>query len=257
MEKKYIFFDIDGTLTDRKTDQIVPSAQRALEQLQANGHFVAIATGRAHYKAAPFMEEIGLENMVCCGGGGLVREHKLLRNKPLEIEKARALIHQAEELGYGMLIMLEDSIKVWAKDDKFREQVGERQEVTEYVFDPDLDVDSLEEIYKIYISISKEEEHRLTLKDTIGYLRFVPEYLIFQYDDKYSGIVEMMQLVGGELSDVVVFGDDTNDLVMFHPQWTNIAMGNAPQELKDKADYVTQPNVNDGIFKACRKFGWI
>ena len=51
MEKKYFFFDIDGTLTDRSTGKIVPSAREALDRLEANGHFVAIATGRAHYKA--------------------------------------------------------------------------------------------------------------------------------------------------------------------------------------------------------------
>ena len=49
MEKKYFFFDIDGTLTDRSTGKIVPSAREALDRLEANGHFVAIATGRAHY----------------------------------------------------------------------------------------------------------------------------------------------------------------------------------------------------------------
>ena len=51
MNKKYFFFDIDGTLTDRATGKIVPSAQVALNELQKAGHFVAIATGRAHYKA--------------------------------------------------------------------------------------------------------------------------------------------------------------------------------------------------------------
>ncbi len=257
MNKKYFFFDIDGTLTDRKTGQVVPSAIEALKLLQENGHFVAIATGRAHYKAVTFMEEIGLENMVCAGGGALVYQHKLLHNKPLDTEKARAIVHQAEDLGYGFLLMLDDSIKVWAKNDRFREQVGERQEETEYVFDPELDIDHLDAIYKIYLSIPKEEEDKLTLKDTLGNIRFVPEYLMFQYDDKYSGIVEMIKMLEGNLADVVVFGDDTNDLVMFRPQWTSIAMGNGAEVLKEKADYVTQANVDDGIFNACRKFGWI
>ena len=49
MEKKYLFFDIDGTLTDRSTGEIVTSAREALPRLEENGHFVAIATGRAHY----------------------------------------------------------------------------------------------------------------------------------------------------------------------------------------------------------------
>ena len=54
MEKKFLFFDIDGTLTDRATGEIVPSAKEVLQRLEENGHFVAIATGRAHYKAENF-----------------------------------------------------------------------------------------------------------------------------------------------------------------------------------------------------------
>ena len=36
MEKKYLFFDIDGTLTDRSTGEIVPSAREALTRLEEN-----------------------------------------------------------------------------------------------------------------------------------------------------------------------------------------------------------------------------
>ena len=59
------------------------------------------------------------------------------------------------------------------------------------------------------------------------------------------------------LEDVVVFGDDYNDLVMFKEKWTSIAMGNACEELKEKATYVTKKNIDDGIYLACRHFKWI
>ncbi len=43
----------------------------------------------------------------------------------------------------------------------------------------------------------------------------------------------------GDYKDVVVFGDEKNDLSMFRDEWTSIAMGNAIDELKEKATYVT------------------
>lgn len=256
MPKKYFFFDIDGTLTDRKTNKIVPSAQKALNLLQEAGHFVAIATGRAHYKCINFMKEVGLHNMVCCGGGGLVINDVLVRNIPLDLEKAKALIKEADALGIGLLLQLNDSIDVYAKNDLFRQQAGPRQEPTRYFIDPDLDYDALKVIYKIYMSVNPEQEKQVTLLDTIGHLRFVPEYYIFQYDAKHQGILDMMKQIHGDLKDVVVFGDDTNDLVMFDPQWTSVAMGNAVDELKEKASFVTDANIDDGIYNICLKQGW-
>ena len=50
------FFDIDGTLMDRRTKEIAPSTQLALGKLGSARHFVGIATGCAHYKAVDFIK---------------------------------------------------------------------------------------------------------------------------------------------------------------------------------------------------------
>ena len=256
-DMKYIFFDIDGTLTDNTTGKIVPSAQEALDKLQENGNFVAIATGRAYYKAKNFLKEVGLNNMVCNGGNGLVINHQLVKNAPLDRQKALAVIDEAENLGYGILIAPFDSIDVYSKNTLFLKQAGYRKEPTRYIIDDMLEVEKADAIYKVYVAIPKEDEEKLTTKELVGHLRFEPEYLMFQPDNKRGGIVKMMEYLGADIKDVVVFGDDYNDMDMFCKDWFSIAMGNGCQDLKDMASYVTDTNVNDGIKKACEHFEWI
>lgn len=75
--------------------------------------------------------------------------------------------------------------------------------------------------------------------------------------NKAKGIYRVLDHFGASPEDVVVFGDNYNDLSMFMPEWISIAMGNAVPELKEKAQYVTTQIDEDGIFNACRHFGWI
>lgn len=257
MPRKYFFFDIDGTLTDDATHKIVPSAERTLHALETNGHFVSIATGRAHYKAQGFADSIGIRNMVCNGGECLVLDGKVIENRPLDHETAMFLVHHAEKAGLGYLLMTDDSDRVLMKDTRFLEQAGRRTELTTYVLDPDLVPEEIPQIFKVYIAMTKEQEPDNPWIQKRGHLRMGPGYLNFQHDAKKDGILRMLKAVDGNESDVVVFGDAVNDLVMFDPRWTSIAMGNGMQELKDKADYVTAANIDDGIEKACRRFGWI
>ncbi len=257
MHKKYFFFDIDGTLTDEKTHRIVPSALWTLHQLEKEGHFVSIASGRAHYKTRSFTDSIGIQNIVCCGGGCLVVNGEIVENQPLPLDKAKQILKHADENGLGYLLMLDDSDTVYFKDYRFLEQAGRRTELTTYHYDPNLDPMSLDCIYKIYLYATKEIEEENNWINTLGHLRMGKTYMVFQHDAKKDGIIRMMEHLGGPLEDVVVFGDAVNDLVMFDKRWTSIAMGNACDALKEKSSFVTKKNVEDGIYYACQKFGWI
>ena len=57
---------------------------------------------------------------------------------------------------------------------------------------------------------------------------------MFQPDNKKGGIFKMFD----------------KDL------WTGVAMGNACDALKEKATYITDKNVDDGIYNICEKMGW-
>lgn len=255
--KKYFFFDIDGTLTNIHTGQLVPSGLETLRQLEANGHFVAIATGRAYYKTIKAAADAGIRNFVANGGAALVINDKLIKNSPLDREKALTIIHEADDLGYGILVAVNDSTDVVMRDRRFLEQFGERREPTNYIYRPDIQYDDLEDIYKIYISIPQKEEYRMKNLDLLGHIRMGADYFWYQHDEKDQGIRDMMEYLGADLKDVVVFGDGENDMVMFRKEWTSIAMGNGDPRLLAIADYVTDAAEDDGIRNACLHYGWI
>ena len=67
----------------------------------------------------------------------------------------------------------------------------------------------------------------------------------------------MITYLSAPLEDLVVFVDGNNDLTMFQIATIRIAMGNACDELKNIATYITSRSDEDGIEKACRYFNWI
>ena len=260
MKKKYFFFDIDGTLTDRETGKIVPSAAEALKKLRDAGHFVAINTGRAHYKARKFFDANGFDNMVSNGGKAIVVGKKLVENSPLIYENALKLYNEAIGKGYGVLVADEDSELVRTRDFKFYDQAGIRKEPTRYVIDEKYTPEEKGIIYKLYISIPQMSEQELLRilpsAELLGHIWFEPEYLLVQQDCKREGIYRMLEIVGGSPEDVVVFGDDLNDMDMFAPEFYKIAMGNGHPELKAAADLVAPANTDDGIYRVCQENGW-
>ncbi len=253
MKKKYIFFDIDGTITDKKTGKPVESAIEAIHKLQKEGHFVAIATGRANYKSLDMAKQLGIHHIVSNGGGTLMVDDKIVYNEPLDYKKALETIKEAEQLGYGVLISENNSIDVFMKNEIFIKQMGYRKEPTRYIYDKDRQYEDIKEFIKIYISIPEDKQHLLTYLNDLGYIRFLGDYLYIQHDKKDKGIYKMLEIVGGHKEDVVVFGDDYNDLIMFKDEWTNVAMGNACEKLKERATFVTKDNIDDGILYACRQ----
>ena len=257
MEKKFFFFDIDGTLTEKSSRQMVPSAQLAIDRLKAAGHFVAIATGRAYYKAEPFRAAHHFDHMVCNGGHGIVIDGVLVENRPLDKSLCLSIYREALSLGYGVLVAVDDSTTVHTRDFRFYAQCGIRKEPTVYIVDENFDPAASPDIYKMYVSVPKADEERLTLRNTVGHMRFEPEYLMFQPDEKREGILRMLELVGGSPEDVVVFGDDANDLCMFDPAFTSVAMGNATDpELFRRATLIAPKNTEDGIYRICKAQGW-
>ena len=65
--------------------------------------------------------------------------------------------------------------------------------------------------------------------------------------DKETALKTLVEHIGIDLSDVVAFGDDINDLGMLKLAGTAVAVSNAVDEVKAVADYITESNDRDGV----------
>jgi hydroxymethylpyrimidine pyrophosphatase-like HAD family hydrolase len=71
---------------------------------------------------------------------------------------------------------------------------------------------------------------------------------------KEKAVEWVLSEIGVKSENVMVFGDDFNDLGLFHLSGFPVAMGNAIIELKKCAVYITDSNDNDGVANAIGKF---
>lgn len=74
---------------------------------------------------------------------------------------------------------------------------------------------------------------------------------------KAVGLLRLCEYYKIPLSETIAFGDSMNDYDIIKAAGKGIAMGNAMEELKKAADYVTDPIDQDGIRNACLYFGLI
>lgn len=250
----YCFFDYDGTLRSRDLDAVPASALRALERLRENGHHVALATGRLQSDAVEMAKPLGIDSLVSDGGNSVTIDGELVSIEGLPLDATRAVVHKLDEGGWAWAINVENARTCLTRDERYANRLSHLYYAPRIV--PDLDVDGIDPIYKVFIPCKPGEEQLIDLSG-VTWARYTDEMIYVEPTDKARGIRKMMELLNAPLDEVVAFGDGTNDVEMFVPEWTNVAMGNAVDELKARANLVTTSVDDDGIWNACIELGLI
>lgn len=253
--KRYLFFDIDGTLAagGYGNTYIPESTIVALEKLRRAGHFLCIATGRSQAMAVDYMHSLGFENMVSDGGYGVTINDRLLGITPLNRDKVISLIHecQAKNIPWGLQVANSDTRYVPdGRFEEFTHDIYMKSRVVEGLAPEDY-----LEIYKAYVACLYPAELSLESLSALPWCRFHREYFFVEPSDKAFGIRQVMDYFHADYADAIVFGDAMNDMSMFTDDWYKVAMGNAIPELKAKADMVTSAVDDDGIYRACEALG--
>jgi Cof subfamily protein (haloacid dehalogenase superfamily) len=108
------------------------------------------------------------------------------------------------------------------------------------------------EIYMGYLFSEEEAKDALyqeIFADTLTFYRDSPYSLavVLKGQSKKAGIQQIIHHLGLAHLPTYAFGDGNNDLGMFEAVRTSIAMGNASENVKKYADFVTKSHVEDGI----------
>ena len=201
MRKRYLFFDIDGTLmTGGYEHGYIPvSTQKALRQLRENGHFLAIATGRAHFMAKDIMRGLGFENMVSDGGYGVTIENRLLGIRPLEKEPVVALVKECEEKGLAWGLQVDDSNTRLCPDRSFLDFTDDVYLNTKIV--PGLRPEDQEAIYKMYVACEYPTEFSLETLNRLPWCRYHDNYFFVEPTYKAVGIKTVMDYFHADYAD--------------------------------------------------------
>ena len=74
--------------------------------------------------------------------------------------------------------------------------------------------------------------------------------------DKAEALERMCRHLGVSLEETIAFGDSYNDLGMLQMAGTAVVMGNAPEDIRSRFDYVTEDNEHEGIYLALKDLGF-
>lgn len=262
------FFDIDGTLAwqDPKLAQELPEGERdlspypnetvaqAIRTFVANGNKAFICTGRTLSCIHPKLLELPWAGVVCLAGGYAELEGRVVRNVAISPGMLQRLAPYLEQS--GEVIRFEGIDRVVRMSADAPETYGYARTVGDAVT-------QLEHYNAYKILMSTPLANRIAQDEELGPLLCLNELELEVTEisprecTKRAGIKAVLDALGPDHGTVYGIGDASNDIALMEAVDVGIAMGNAPDFLKEKADYVTDDFDHDGVVTALEHFGLI
>ncbi|WP_339209387.1 Cof-type HAD-IIB family hydrolase [Paenibacillus sp. FSL K6-3182] len=255
MTRKLIFFDIDGTLVDHEK-KIPPSTQQAIEQLKAAGHELVIATGRGPFMLKPISEQLNIESYVSFNGSYVVYNGEVVYSHSINPDRLAELTQITLNNNHPLVYMTPEGMRSSTHETAYLEDAHEPLKKKLPPMEPDYYVGK--DIYQCLLYCKQEDEG--CYKENFSELGFIRWHL-FGSDilppggSKAKGIHALVERSGFERENIYAFGDGLNDLEMMQYVYHSIAMGNASDEVKQAARYVTKDVTEDGIMYGLRMLG--
>jgi 5-amino-6-(5-phospho-D-ribitylamino)uracil phosphatase len=281
---KLLALDLDGTLLDSR-GKISEANKIAIRKAEQSGVLVTIATGRRFRDARPVAIEAEFNAPIITHNGALLKFAQTLETVAyslIETETVREILRVGREFGgdallscdpHGKGTLLYDTISedniplqkyiVWSK----HLHGAEAEEAVHHVENLE---DVLHRTETVHVSFSGNcapmAEMEMVLNTELGatanVLTTVYPHLDFTLIDilppdasKGIGLEKLAVIENLTHENIMVIGDNFNDLQMLEFAGTPVVMGNASPELLEREEfYTTLSNDESGVAAAIERF---
>ncbi|MGM9985875.1 MAG: Cof-type HAD-IIB family hydrolase [Bacillaceae bacterium] len=258
MTYKMIVLDMDDTLL-RDDHTISPRTKQALLDAQKAGVKVVLASGRPTYAMVDVAKELELDkygSFILSFNGGRItdcRTNEDIFSKALSVETMHHMIDISKRENIYIHTYVGNDILT----DKNNEYTTFEGKITnmEVIEVADLKAAVTEPVIKALMVYEPEHlaivEKKLQAEfaGQLSIMRSKPFFLEITENgvDKGQSLHHLIQKLGITQEEVIAMGDSYNDVTMIKFAGLGVAMGNAPQDIKELADHVTETNMNDGV----------
>ena len=250
-----IFFDVDGTLVSFRTHTVSPGVLDALHRLREKGIKLFISTGRHIQLIDDLCRLFPFDGFVTLSGQYCFCGDTVLRRNPLPPRETADLVRAAREMNFPCVFMEENEVYVNHVDEATRELLEELNIPCLNVHEPEHALSHT--LYQAVVFLTEQEEDKLArFAPTVDHTRWHPAFLdaIPAGGGKDVGVDAILEHFHIPLENAMAFGDGANDLSMLTHVGLGVAMGNARDDVKAQADYVTDSVDEDGVVTALKHF---
>lgn len=262
MNRTLIFFDIDGTILDDRY-HAPESAVSAIRACRENGHICVVNTGRPFSHIEPVVKEIGFDGYVCSCGQHILLGGTSVYYRRLPPAVCRTIVHLVRRCRLD--VVLEDEEGIWF--DHTRPMCREVQDACSHFaargFDVERPIDRPDlQFEKFCVWTNRDSDPAPLFAYAEAYGSFIDRgnnlyEFVMHGCSKEFGTNYVIAHTGIPADRCYAIGDSPNDLPMLRAVSHSIAMGNAPQTVKEAAQYVTGDLHQDGIRQALIHYGLI
>ena len=251
---KAIFFDIDGTLVSFKTHKIPASTVEALKRIKEKGIKIIISTGRP-VALINNLDEIKdmISGYITNNGGYCFVGDKVLASHPIPLCDIHTLMRVGEELNFATMIIGEHDYMIHNPTPMVDEIFVKLLNVQDIDYSITAETVLKQNVYQLTPLVTPEQQEILMSQMTESIAaRWHPDFADVTHKDadKGSAMLEMCKKLGIKPEETIAFGDGGNDITIIKAAGTGIAMGNAGDDVKQSADYITASVDDDGVMKA-------